>query len=149
MHISLNLPQFIKKRTLLVVTDKENAKFYLASNGVLDELIELAIHPINDGAHDRKNIRVLRRRQGSLIDSPRGLESAYFAFARRVNAACVRMLRAKRFSQIYVFGPHHYHRELLDRLHSYVRARVVRVYSGDFIHDHPLEIIRRSSELPS
>jgi hypothetical protein len=148
MHISLNLPQFLKKRTLLLVTDKEHAKFFLASNGELTELAELAIHPVQELGRGQKKIRTLRRRQGALVDSPRGLENAFHAFAKKVSAAALKLLQSKKYSQIYLFGPHHYQRELQERLHSYVKAKIVRVYSGDFIHDHPLELLRRAKELP-
>ncbi len=146
MFISLNLPQFIKKRTLFIVTDREHARFYLASNGELAELVEFAIHPAEPGPRSKKTPQ--RRRQGALLRSPRGLERTYHMFAKQVSATALKLLRSRRFGQVYLFGPHHYQAELLQCLHSYVRAKVVRSYSGDFIHDHPLELVRRTKELP-
>jgi hypothetical protein len=149
MLISLNLPQFLKQRTLFIVTDTENARFYLAHRGEMNELVESAIRPVPEGnklASGGWKKKTLRK--GRLVKSPRGLEGFYLAFVKRVRLESLKLLNLKKAQQIYVFGPHHYLNELLSGLHPYVKAKITRVYSGDYIHDHPIEIIRKAKELP-
>lgn len=149
MLISLNLPQFLKQRTLFIVTDTENARFYQAYKGEMTELSESTIRPnpeVNRLSSGGRKKRTLRK--GRLVKSPRGLEGFYLAFVKRVRLESLKILRSKKPQQIYVFGPQHYLKELLAGLHPYVKTKVARVYSGDFIHEHPIEIVRKVRELP-
>ena len=145
MQISLNLPQFLKAKALLCVTDREHAKFYLAYKGELTERPDLALQPppeegkLKSGGWRKKGLK----RKGKLVGSPRGFEGVYFAFAKKVSLAMLTLLKARAYRELYLFAPHHYAAELMERLHPYVKAKLKESYGGDFIHEHPLELVRR------
>lgn len=145
MHISLNLPQFLNAKALLCVTDREHAKFYLAHKGELTERVDLGIQPppeagkLQSGGWRKKGLK----RKGKLVGSPRGFEGVYHAFAKKVSQAALTLLKSRAYRELYLFAPHHYSAELLERLHPYVKAKLKESYGGDFIHDHPLELVRR------
>ncbi len=145
MHISLNLPQFIKAKALLCVTDREHARFYLAYKGELIERVDLAVQPppeegkLASGGWRKKGLK----RKGKLVGSPRGFEGVYHAFAKKVSQAMLKLHTARAYRELYLFAPHHYAAELIERLHPYVKAKLKASYGGDFIHEHPMELVRR------
>lgn len=144
MHISLNLPQFNRQRVLFIVTDKEHAKFFLVSNGEIVEAEEYAIHPDPEegrlaGGGRRKKIP----RKGKLVKSPLGQEQRFHAFAKNVAKISFQMEKKRPFKGMYLFAPHHYRHELLSYFHAYVQKKIIKTVDGDYIHDHPIELLRK------
>ncbi|USN53617.1 MAG: host attachment protein [Candidatus Nomurabacteria bacterium] len=144
MHISLNLPQFRRQRALFIVTDKEHAKFFEVSNGEINELEEMAIHPDpSEGRLASGGRRKKIPRKGRLVKSPLGQEGLYYQFAKKVSQGGLALEKKRPYKAIYLFAPHHYRHELLDRLHAYVTKKIAHVIDGDYIHEHPVELLHR------
>ena len=128
----------------MIVTDKEHAKFYIAYNGEINELVDQGIHPdpedikLASGGW-RKNIP----RKGKLVKSPRGLEGIFHAFAKKVRLTSLKIFKNKSFANVFLYAPHHYQPEIRESLHPYVIKKLTQVIDGDFIHAHPIELVER------
>jgi hypothetical protein len=144
MKISQKLPQFINQKTLLIISANQEAKLYFAQNGSIELLKELKID--NPTYSDREGF-MMRRGHGTTYgsgsvyeDNSKAIEKEYLE---ALNSEINEIDKKKEIDKIYIFVPDNFKNKLEESLHSYLQQKVHSIISGNFISQHPFDILKK------
>ncbi|TSC71503.1 MAG: Uncharacterized protein G01um101470_572 [Parcubacteria group bacterium Gr01-1014_70] len=144
MKISKNLPQFKDENVLLVVTGRQEADFFRAGEGVIENITGFKIEkPLYD---DRKG-RVVRRGHGQVLASgavyedqkEKILQDFRREFRKTLKAALVDFIP----DHIYVYVPSYLANEVVALFPKRMALTIKKIVKGNFYGRHAFEILER------
>lgn len=144
MKISKNLPQFEGENVLLVVTGRQEADFFRAGDGVIENMTGFKIEkPLYE---DRKG-RVMRRGHGQLLASGAAYEEQKEKIMQDFRREFRKTLQAAlgNFApdQIYVYVPPYLANEVVALFPKRTAFLIKKIMKGNFYGRHPFEILEK------
>jgi hypothetical protein len=143
MKIQMQLPQFSRETTLLIVTAKQHSVFYLAFNGVLDKVGGL------EEPHEKYSDR-----EGFFVSSGTGhtasgavyeenKQEVIRKFAKKTVAEAERLVRERKVDAIYLFVPDYVASELKRDLPKSLKDLIRHTFSGNHVDEHPFKLLEK------
>lgn len=144
MKISKNLPRFEGENVLLVVTGRQEADFFRAGDGIIENIPGFKVEkPLHD---DRKG-RVMRRGHGQVFASGTVYEDQKEKilrdFRREFRKSLKTVLDNFTPDRIYIYTPAYLVNEILALFPKRVSAAIKKVVKGNFYGKHPFELLER------
>ncbi len=145
MKISRELPQFREKGAILVVTGKQEARFYRAAAGVIDTVAAFEIE--KPKYSDREGFFETRghggvMRSGAVYEEKK--EKMLQDFIREFRKTMKAVLAAHAADEIILLTPAYLVNRVKDALPLRVQKRIRRTLRGNYYHMHPFDILRRA-----
>jgi hypothetical protein len=142
MKISKSLPQFEKEPSLFVVTGKQDAAFYKAYNGTIEQIGEFKIpkpkYSDHEGHYRMKGMGEVvssggweRRDDFVIKDFLLGLKSH------------LKGMHANDFSKMYVFAPSKVKNAIASVVPSQLRKKTAAVIEGNFVKSPPDNLLKK------
>lgn len=141
MLIEKNLPQFVDDKTLLIVAGETAAKFYLAENGVIDELDPFKLP--KERYSDREGFFARRGSQsmssGSVYENPK--EHLHEQFLHGLAGEVRKIHEMRHFRSIFLFSPDYMIKEAKEALAKGFRKMVRLEFVGNLTTKRPFELL--------
>ncbi|MDZ7726065.1 MAG: hypothetical protein U5L75_00600 [Candidatus Campbellbacteria bacterium] len=143
MKIKSTLPQFENKNALLIVTEKETAKLYVASDGEVGEVEAIEIDPKELEGDTRE--RIQHRSVGGAIvrgrSSEEEEEKEVNHFLNKLEEKLKGVVKKFDISEVYVFSPSYVNNEVVRRIPKKQRESIEENFRGNYSHKHALKLI--------
>ncbi|MDZ7726035.1 MAG: hypothetical protein U5L75_00440 [Candidatus Campbellbacteria bacterium] len=148
MKIKSTLPQFENKNALLVVTEKETAKFYIASEGEIKEVEVIEIDPEEFDRDSRE--RIQHRSVGGAVvrgrSSEEEEEKGVSHFLGKLEDKLKNVTKEFDINEVYVFSPSYVNNEVVSRIPKKQRELIEENFRGNYSHKHALKLIEMIKE---
>jgi hypothetical protein len=143
MRIPRELQGIISNGTsLLVVTGKETAKFYMARDGIMNELEHISVR---EPKYSDKEGFFERRRGGKVLSSGSVLEPkekvAINEFLTKLEQKLVDVSRQTAFSRVYVFAPLEHRHRIISAIPYHLKQYIQLVIPGNYVRKSPLGLL--------
>lgn len=146
MKITNKLEQFSEKKVLFLVTGKQDARAYIATNGVIDRVISFRVqkpaYTDNEGRFGNRS-----RGRSNIIQTGNVLRpvdrSIRLNFRHELNEKIKELIREQDIDEIIFFGPKHYQDETISLLPKRTQSKITAVISGNYFEKHPFELITK------
>lgn len=149
MKISNDLPQFIGERTLLIVTSKESAEFYLARDGkiMLVDSFDLPT-PRYSG---REGFFARRGRRGGVSGAVREEDKIgrMKDFLRQLEKRTKKFLAKQEVAATYLYAPSYLMKQTKLELSQVIRQTHVMSFQGNYHNSHPFRLLEMISSRKS
>ena len=129
MQIPNTLPQWNGETVLIVVAGRQDAVFYLISNGTIERLDAFEI--LNPHYSDHEDVVQEFNRQNIIREFLQEFRE--------------RTKRIPSFSKLFIFAPALTKNEIASVLPTGWNSKVKGVVEGNFYYSHPLELVRKLS----
>lgn len=144
MKITNKLPQFENKKTLLIVTGGFSGLYFLASDGQIKEIFRT--EESQQHYSDREGF-FQRSGQGKVFGSGAVYEENKVErekrFIKTILNETSRLNKEIDFDEIYLFTPDYISNQITKHFPKEVRQKFIKVFEGNYIHDHPFAILSR------
>lgn len=143
MKIPNQIHQFEGKRALIMVAGKQDALFYEAHDGVIEEIDSLKLpHSsfFNDGPFYKARSQGGMTRSGPVREVQD--QKVVSDFIRELKKHMDKV-RADIYSDVYVMAPAKSKTALVQAMPDSLRKKVIRVFPGNFFNKNPLDIIQK------
>jgi hypothetical protein len=145
MKISKDLPQFESERALLVVAGKQEAVFYLVSDGEMEKIREIETHKSHYS--DKEGFFAATMNSGDMR-SGAVLEPEKWKTINEFNQKLLKELKnltAERikFDSLYMFCPAYMHKIIEKEIPADIKKKLKKVIIGDFCHGNPFDLLSR------
>ena len=144
MKITHNLPQYQKQNLLLAVASTQVAKFFLARNG---EILEISSFSIEKEIYTDKEAAVLRSGKGSTTINGAVKENikqhTTEHFEKKFVQELKQMTAKERVSAISLFIPKQIAGAVVKMMPHDLQNMIKNKITGNFLHDHPFELLRK------
>jgi hypothetical protein len=142
MLIEEKLSQFVEDASLLIVAGESSAKFYLAGNGVIEELDPFHLPKLHYS--DREGFFARRGGQsnnsGSVYENPK--EYLHKQFLHGLTDEVKHAQERHGFQSIYLFAPDYMMKGVKECLPKEFRDMLRLEFIGNLAAKHPLELLR-------
>lgn len=144
MKIRNNLPQFENERALIAVVGKQEAIFYFANKGVVEELrsfrFEKPKHSDREGFFMSRGASGVYR-SGAVYESKKEKIIAELIFHLKNNLGDI--LNKNRADVIYLSSPDYLKNDVLKSFPSSYKKKIKLFLKGDYCHFHPFEVLEK------
>jgi hypothetical protein len=144
MKISENLPQFKKRKALLVVTGKQEAVFYFVSNG---QALELKKFRFSKPQYSDKEGYFERSGRGRIFGSGSVLESNKKKltkdFIKELNNNLDQVSNSQEIEEIYLFAPGYIIGMIRESFPTATRKKLKQSYRGNYCGTHVSKILEK------
>lgn len=146
MKIPSKLPQFLVKKSLLVVTSRQKAVFYFAYAGDITSIDSIEIPKPH--YFDREGFFIGRNnnltfRSGAVYElKDQMIKKELFP----VFKDALQKLKNLGFQQIFLFSPNHMITEIKNIIPSFCRDKIAMTFKGNFILFHPIRLLKKIDE---
>lgn len=142
MHISKDLPQFENTKVLVAVLSSKDAKFYVASNSIMEELESFrldepkysndwTVRGVNSDKISSSRNSAYRSRKNSI------LTDFLHEFSKHLSG----VVNKFPISKTFIFCPSYMDRRIRAVLTTGVKKSLVAVYHGNYVKMHPFELL--------
>lgn len=143
MKISQKLPQFSQK-TLLIVAGRQSGDLYFAHNGEIDKIdsvrVETPTYSDKEGFFMRVG-RGMTLGRWSVLEEPK--EETLNKFLKELKEKIQNFMKEKEVEEIYLFSSDFVRKGLPRVLSSEINQKIVGVFNGNFLKQHPFELIKK------
>lgn len=142
MYISKNLDQFENLRVLIIVLSSKDAKFYIASNSIIDEL---EVFQLKEPEYSKDwTVRGgSSKKKGSSINSSYGSrkKSLLTDFLHEFSEHLSSVISKNVISQAFIFCPSYMDRRVRNVLPETFKKNLVKIYRGNYVKQHPFDLL--------
>lgn len=131
MKIRKDLPQFTDERVLIIAAGERAAKFFTASNGIIEEK-EFFKYELPKYSDQEGRFGSFEERKADMA-----LRDFLREFIEKIKSYDKRGL-----DQIYLFTARYSKNELLDKIPSPIKKKVKLFPIGDYIRKHPFVLLQ-------
>jgi len=146
MKIKRELPQFEDKKTLLLVTGKQEAVIYIAYKGVIEKIVEVKVE--TPKYSDREGF-FARTGRGKNLGSGSAYEDAGIEikkqFFNEISTKLKILAKNQKIRVLYLFTPVYMSKQLPAALPKSIANAIVAVYHGNFRSEHPFILLAKIS----
>ncbi len=147
MKISKKLPQFKNKRTLIVITGKQEGKFYLAYKGIIEKLTYFKF--TKPKYSDREGHFVTKGgagkyKTGSVYEPKK--EKLRIELIKRLQEKLKTILKRRKIDSIYIACPEYLKNRIKDAFPSSASKKIDLVIFGDYCHSHVYKLLEKIKE---
>lgn len=145
MKISYSLPQFLRRRALLVVTGKQTAKIFVAAQHEINELDEFKIPKPHYSDLEGFSTHGPRWDQASVSGSEHEIKRQEITnpFLRELRKHVKSALKKTKVTDIYLFVPQYLSRALPKKLTPEARKLLRLEILGNFTHMSPSQLLHK------
>jgi hypothetical protein len=143
MKISSKLPQFTKKRSLIIVAGIYNAIFYLANVGEINRIAEFEFDKVK-----YENEKDTYLKTGGTVSVRGGVsyENDYQKiagqeFAKNFKKTIDKFFKDEKIDSIYIFAPDKNINRIPELLPENLKTKIKFKKEGNYLKKHPFEII--------
>ncbi|MBX4198089.1 hypothetical protein KW782_02015 [Candidatus Parcubacteria bacterium] len=146
MKISKALPQFEEEPSLFVVTGKQDAAFYKAYDGTIEQIGEIKIptpHYSDREGH-------YRMKAGGAVPSTGGYERRDDVVIRdfiHELKSHLKSMHASDYSKMYVFTPSKVKNTIAEAVPGHLRRKTAAVIEGNYFKSSPLELLQKVASI--
>jgi hypothetical protein len=142
MKISRDLPQFDGEKTLIVVAGKQEARFFLAKDGVIEESQSFQFE--KPKYSDREGFFMSRGKSGVYRSG------AVYEFKKqrlvkelgsRLKEGFADIAKYNKIDKIYLLSPEHLENDVKKAIPPDYRKKIKFLLKGDYSHFHPFDIL--------
>lgn len=140
MKIKDSLPHFDNSKALIVVTGKEHASFFLASDGTIQTLEKIEIKKRDPATIPHK----FETRTSGMIVSGAGEEKIEYEvreFLKECEKRFPRIVKEVAPNRIYLFSPSHIGKEIIKRIPKAERHLIAEHFDGNYGDKHPFDLL--------
>lgn len=142
MRITKELPQFDDEQALLIVSGKEEAIVYTAHAGTITRVEHVRYRPHRYS--DREGFFAIRSggktvRSGSAKEIPK--QHSLVEFLTALQTALRPYVAKPKSMTVYLFAPKYLLPSIREHLSSDIRQQIRKSVPGNFVNDHPFEIL--------
>lgn len=150
MKIPQKLPQFAKKHALLIVSGKQVANLFFASNHGIVQLQEVKMETPKFSDNEGFSTHGPRGRQGSFSGSEHEIRESEIVqpFLKELRGAVKKILQEYKIKEIYIFMPDYMSRKVPGILTKQMQQLIRKEVIGNYIRFSPLSLLRKITPEP-
>jgi len=145
MKIKKELPLFEQKKAFIIVTGKQSANIYLASNGEINLVDELYI-PSPSSEYSDNEGHFKRRGSGGVISSGsvREPQKAYLfkKFSTELSKLIAKLDDKEKVQELYLFTPDYIKNNLRNSLTKLLQNKIVMEIFGNYGDSHVFDLLK-------
>ncbi len=148
MKIPAEFHQFTDGVNLLIVTGTQEAVVYKAIGGVLEQCDEIKVD-VEDERGEKPGVVINRRKNmvhhgTSLEDKQQQQkEKAVRSFMKELAVHVKELSQKEDITSVYLFTPDFAENSIREELPNNVQDRILTVFHGNFVHEHPLDLVKK------
>jgi hypothetical protein len=147
MEISNKLPQFDHKKAVIIVAGKQAADIYLAYQGEMKTQKEIRVetpeYSDREGHFERRS-KGKTLGAGSVYEDKD--EKTKADFHNQLQSVLKEIKKQINFESVIFLRPSQHKQEIKNKLPKYITNNIVREVGGNFVDNHPDDILKRISE---
>lgn len=147
MKISNKYPQFEENKSILIVTGKTKAVFYVAYNGLIEKVSSFEVEEEyikNESFFVRSGkgkiygtSSILEKDKNKLIDS----------FLKEFKSEFSKSVKGVNISDVYIYSPSHIEKRVQEVLPKTYSKKVVKVFKGNYVNKHPFDLLEKIKKI--
>src|SRR3989344_1938536 len=142
MKITQNLPQFDNDVVLIVVTGKQEAKFYLAQDGEIERIADFELETPHYSDREGAVVRggSGRRGQGRFatgLAATHQKEKMHNDFLKTCKEHLAKILPTIKATKLYLFSPSYVGKDVMELFPANVQKNTKWIAKGIYISKHP------------
>lgn len=144
MQIPSTLLQFTDKATLILVNGTEEAAFYIAHDGQIDDVAQIEFEKIkfsdreDSGRHGSTAFET-----GTKIEKV--MKENRFTFIKKFKEETDKLSKEHKIELVYLLAPETILKELEESLPTSLKNKLVKTFAGNYHKENPVEIIKKIS----
>lgn len=150
MYIKKGLPQFEDKKTLLVVTGSEEAIFYIAHNGQIEEKERVEVSHedyINkDAGLFKSSSKGVGTMKAGTVYKENFSDHITKEFLDRLEKKIKEVFKKEHIKSVYLFCPDYMKKQILKKTPKNFQKMLHITKLGNYVHSHPFELLESIQE---
>ncbi|MEK7598758.1 MAG: hypothetical protein AAB487_03405 [Patescibacteria group bacterium] len=143
LQIPKNLPQFSDSASLFISSGEYESHFYLAHQGILEELESFKMPPREEARKKQRSIAASRGKDPGVVSRRKAyIEDLKKKFQARVGYTIHGLMDEYQFRSIYLFAPEPVAKRIVNGLEPSEEEKIKIKFFGEYTKLHPLKMIR-------
>lgn len=144
MKISRNLPQFEGEKALIIVSGKQEARFFLAKDGIIEELESFQFE--KPKYSDREGFFISRGksgvyRSGAVYEFKK--QRLVKELGNRLENGFADIIKYNKVDSIYLLSPEYLENYVKKAVPPDYKKKIKFLLKGDYSHFHPFDILNK------